>query len=60
MGGMGRVEIWSGRWGIISDTNFIYIGESISAGGARELKLNLKRLPVSIPVRLQLSGDLKI
>jgi hypothetical protein len=60
MGAMGRVEIWNGRWGLISDTNFIYIGDSISAGGARELKLNPKRLPVTIPVRLQLSGDLKI
>ena len=60
MGGMGRVEIWNGRWGVFSDTTFLYIGESISAGGARELKLNPKRLPVTIPVRLQLSGDLKI
>ena len=60
MGGMGRVEIWNGRWGVFSDTTFLYIGESISAGGARELKLNPKRLPVTIPVHLQLSGDLKI
>ena len=60
MGAMGRVEIWNGRWGFISDTNFIYIGDSVSAGGARELKINLRRLPVTIPVRLQLSGDLKI
>ena len=60
MGAMGRVEIWNGRWGVFSDTTFLYIGESVSAGGARELKLNPKRLPVTIPVRLQLSGDLKI
>ena len=60
MGGMGRVEIWNGRLGLISDTNFIYIGDSVSASGARELKLNPKRLPVTIPVRLQLSGNLKI
>jgi hypothetical protein len=60
MGGMGRVEIWNGRWGVFSDTTFIYIGDSVSAGGARELKLNPRRLPVTIPVRLQLSGDLKI
>ena len=31
MGGMGRVEVWYGRWGVFSDTTFIYIGESISA-----------------------------
>jgi hypothetical protein len=56
MGGMGRVEIWYGRWGVISDTNFIYIGDSISAGGARELKGQ----PLPVPVRLQLSGNLKL
>lgn len=50
MGGMGRVEIWKGRWGLISDTNFIYIGESISASGTRELKGE----------PLQLSGNLKL
>ena len=60
MGTMGRVEIWNGRWGLISDTNFIYLADSVSAGGAKELKINLRRLPVTIPVRLQLSGDLKI
>jgi hypothetical protein len=56
MGGMGRVEIWYGRWGVISDTNFIYIGDSISAGGARELKGQ----PLPVPLRLQLSGNLKL
>jgi hypothetical protein len=56
MGGMGRVEIWNGRWGLISDTNFIYIGDSISDSGARDLKG--PQLPV--PVRLQLSGNLKL
>ncbi len=60
VGVMGRVEIWNGRWGLISDTNFIYTGDSVSAGGARELKLNPKNLPVTIPVCLQLSGDLKV
>jgi hypothetical protein len=60
MGGMGRVEIWNGRWGLFSDTTFLYIGESISAGGARELKLKSNKLPETIPVRLQLSGDLKM
>jgi hypothetical protein len=60
IGGMGQVEIWNGRWGVLSDTNFVYIGESISAEGARELKLNPKRQPVTIPVHLNLSGDLKL
>ncbi len=60
IGGMGRVEIWNGRWGVFSDTNFMYIGEGISAGGAKTLELNPQRQPVTIPVNLQLSGDLKV
>jgi hypothetical protein len=60
LGGMGRVEIWNGRWGVFSDTNFIYIGESVTAGGAREIELNHKLLPSAIPVNLQLSGQLKL
>jgi hypothetical protein len=60
MGGMGRVEIWNGRWGVFTDTTFLYIGESLSAAGAKELKLNPKTQPVTIPVRLQLSGDMKM
>ena len=45
--------------GVFSDTNFVYIGESVSAGGARELKLNGHGLPTTIPVSLQLSGTVK-
>ncbi|MGA7562006.1 MAG: hypothetical protein WBW55_02235 [Desulfobaccales bacterium] len=59
MGGMGRVEIWNGRWGLFSDTNFVYIEESVTAAGARELKLNGHGLPTPIPVSLQLSGTAK-
>ena len=58
MGGMGRVEVWYGKWGVFSDTTFIYIGESISAGGARELKPTPDQYPN--PVNLHLSGDLKL
>ena len=60
IGGMGRVEIWNGRWGVFSDTNFVYIGDSTSGSAARTLELNPRRLPVTIPVNLQLSGDLKV
>ena len=59
-GGMGRVEIWKGRWGVYSDTVFIYISDSLSAGGAREIKVNPKQLlPTAVPIRLELSGHLK-
>jgi hypothetical protein len=59
MGGMGRVEIWNGRWGLFSDTNFVYLGESVTAGGARQLELSGHGLPTTIPVNLQLSGTVK-
>jgi hypothetical protein len=59
IGGMGRVEIWNGRWGLFSDTNFVYIGESVTAGGATELKPNAHGLPIPVPVSLQLSGTAK-
>ena len=58
IGGMGQVEIWKGRWGLFSDTNFIYIGESVTAGGATQLKLSGHGLPTTIPVN-QLSGTAK-
>ena len=59
IGGMGRVEIWNGRWGLFSDTNFVYIGESVSASGARQLELSAHGLPAPVPVNLQLSGTAK-
>jgi hypothetical protein len=59
-GGAGRVEVWNGRWGVFSDTTFLYLSDSVSAGGARTLELNPRRFPVTIPIRLELSGDMKI
>jgi hypothetical protein len=59
IGGMGRVEIWNGRWGLFSDTNFVYIGESVTAAGATQLKLSGHGLPEPVPVNLQLSGTAK-
>jgi hypothetical protein len=35
--------------GVFSDTTFLYSGESISAGGARELILNQTRVPLTMP-----------
>ena len=54
IGGMGTVEIWYNRWGFFSDTNFLYLSDSVSGGAARVLQV------VNIPVRLQVSGNLKI
>ncbi len=60
-GGMCRVEIWKGRWGIFSDTVFIYLSDSVSGGGSREISVNPRQmLPAAVPVRIGLTGDLKI
>ena len=56
IGGMGRVEVWNGRWGLFSDTNFVYVGDSVTAGGARQLEVSGHGLPTTTPVNLQLSG----
>jgi hypothetical protein len=60
IGGMGEVEIWYNRWGFFSDTNFLYLSDSVSGGGTKEITLNPNNLPVSIPVRLDVSGDVTV
>jgi hypothetical protein len=60
-GGMARVEVWHGRWGIFSDTVFIYLSDSVSAGGAKEIRVNPRQLlPAAVPVRIDLTGHLKV
>ncbi|MEJ5329327.1 MAG: hypothetical protein WHT07_04165 [Desulfobaccales bacterium] len=60
-GAMGRVEVWKGRWGFFSNTVFIYLSDSVSAGGAKEILVNPgQKLPGPVPLRIKLTGDLKI
>jgi len=60
-GAMARVEVWKGRWGFFSDTVFIYLSDSVSGGGSKEISVNPQQLlPAAVPVRIQLTGDLKI
>jgi hypothetical protein len=54
IGGMCRVEIWKGRWGIFSDTVFIYLSDSLSGGGSKQISVNPG------PVRINLTGHLKV
>lgn len=60
-GAMCRVEVWKGRLGLFSDTVFIYLSDSVSGGGSKEILVNPgQQLPGPVPVRLELSGQLKI
>ena len=60
-GAMARVEVWKGRWGFFSDTIFIYLSDSVSGGGSKEISVNPQQLlPAPVPVRIKLTGDLKI
>jgi hypothetical protein len=54
IGAMARVEVWHGRWGFFSDTVFIYVSDSVSGGGSKEISAN------SGPARINLTGHLKI
>ena len=60
IGGMGRVEIWNGRWGSYIRHHFYLYRRIRQCGRSQGTKTESQRLPVTIPVRLQLSGDLKI
>jgi hypothetical protein len=61
IGAMARVEVWHGRWGFFSDTVFIYLSDSVSGGGSKEILVNPgQQLPGAVPVRLDLTGRLKI
>ena len=61
IGGMGRVEVWHGRWGFFSDTVFLYLSDSVSGGGSKEIRVNPgQQLPGAVPVRFELTGHLKI
>jgi hypothetical protein len=60
-GAMARVEVWKGRWGFFSDTIFVYLSDSVSGGGSREIKVNPRQLlPAAVPVRIDLTGDLRV
>jgi hypothetical protein len=54
IGAMARVEVWHGRWGFFSDTVFMYVSDSVSGGGSKEILVN------SGTARINLSGHLKI
>jgi hypothetical protein len=61
IGGMCRVEIRKGRWGIFSDTVFIYLSDSLSGGGSKEISVNPgQQLPAAVPVRINLTGRVKV
>jgi hypothetical protein len=54
IGAMARVEVWHGRWGLFSDTVFMYVSDSVSGGGSKEISVN------SGTARIKLTGHLKI
>jgi len=54
IGAMARVEVWHGRWGFYSDTVFMYVSDSVSGGGSKEISGN------SGSARIGLTGHLKI
>jgi hypothetical protein len=58
IGGMGTVEIWYNQWGVFSDTNFLYLSDSVSGGGTKEIEITSGN--GTIPVRLGLSGNVTV
>ena len=58
IGGMASVEIWYNRWGFFSDTNFLYMSDSVSGGGTKEIEFASDN--GTIPLRLDVSGNVKV
>jgi hypothetical protein len=55
-GAMGRVEVWNGKWGFFAENLLMYIGDTVSGTGHKQI--NATRIPV--PLTLTLSGRAKV
>ena len=51
-GAMGRIEVWNGKWGFFAENLFMYLGDSVSGTGHKQI--HATHLPV--PLNLTLSG----
>jgi hypothetical protein len=56
IGGMGRFEVWKGKWGFFVDSYLVYLGGNVSDSAGKTVDLGLRG---RIPLRLTLNGDLK-
>lgn len=56
IGGMGRVEVWKGRWGLFVDSYFTYLSGNVSDSAGKQIDLGRR---LQIPTALVLNGDLK-
>jgi hypothetical protein len=56
IGGMGRFEVWKGKWGFFIDSYFIYLGGNVSDSPGKTIDLSRR---LNIPATLLLNGDLK-
>ncbi len=55
-GAMGRVEVWNGKWGFFAENIFMYLGDTVSGTGHKQI--NSTQVPV--PLNLTLSGRAKV
>ncbi len=55
-GAMGRVEVWNGKWGFFAENLFMYLGDTVSGTGHKQI--HAPHLPV--PLNLTLSGRAKV
>ena len=56
IGGMGRFEVWKGKWGFFVDSYIIYLGGNVTDSPGRTIDLGRS---AGIPLYLTLNGNLK-
>jgi hypothetical protein len=55
-GAMGRVEVWNGKWGFFVENLFMYLQDTVSGTGHKQI--HATQIPV--PLNLTLSGRAKV
>ena len=55
-GAMGRVEVWNGKWGFFAENLFMYLEDTVSGTGHKQIRAT----QIPVPLDLTLSGRAKV
>jgi hypothetical protein len=55
-GAIGRVEVWNGKWGFFAENLFMYLGDTVSGTGHKQIRST----QTPVPLNLTLSGRAQV